>query len=618
MKDRFVALAILCSALSLALVVPSALAAAGLTMPLLAAVIGPRLNLDRLGQAVATFAAMVFGVLAPRVIAPGPLPTSIHLLPESAMLMAMPILGAAGVRTLLKRPRFGAPVTLAAGLVVLTASGRAISGLAYPILCAAFLGLGFLGLAATDPGRQPLRRSTARHVIAVIAGAAAAGLLTVGAARLLPTMQDAATQQFLQRFRWARTGFSNRLELGSMGGMLMDDRVVLRLRGGHPPERLRGAVYTRYWRGQWLAPQDIPVPEVVEVASAAPIGAEWIELENARRPERYFVAPAADQVRTSSGFFSRDVLNVYRPIGGFEAKRVWFRPDGGRISLAPRRTDRALPTEIVRRVQAILDEWEVRGDSDRERIAQIERHLQSNYSYSLHFDRDRTVDPVIDFLDHQRRGHCEYFASALAVLGRGAGVPTRVITGYRVVETSPFGYTIVRQRHAHAWVEAWVDGRWRTYDPTPAADLAAASPPTTPWLSAMRDGVATSWETVDDWLAQRTPFQLSLALVVLAGAFILARNVRRRRSRRQPAPRVDPPLPGFVALGQALARRGMRRAGSETLAVYAARVATAPQLSSDERRRLVDLLEQYAALRYAGRGQASSIEAELAATARKL
>jgi hypothetical protein len=619
MSTRFVALAVLVAAASIALVVPPALGVAGLVLPVVAVVLGPRLDLDRLGQAVATFAAMFFGVIAPRVLAPGPLTASIHQLSEPAMLMTMPILGAAGIRALFKRARFGTPVTLAAGLVVLTAGGRAISGPTYPLLCATFLGLAFLGMAATDAGRAPWRRTTARHVIAVVLGSIAAAVLTVGATRLLPQMQEAAVQQFLLRYRWARTGFSNQLELGSMRGMLMDDRVVLRVRGSPPPKHLRGAVYTRYWRGQWLAPRDIPVPEVIEVDPSRPDGNAWLELENARRPERYFVPLGAGEVRTSAGFFNRDALNIHRPIGGFDAKRVWFQPSGGRDALAPRWSDRALPKEIVARIRTIVDEWDTRRGAPRERLERIQHRLQTDYTYSLDFERNRAVDPVIDFLDNQRRGHCEYFASAMAVLARGSDVPARVVAGYRVAENSPFGYAVVRQRHAHAWVEAWVDGKWVTYDPTPAAGLAASAPATTPWPSALRDGVATAWEAADDWLAERTPFQLSMALVVLAGGFILARNTRLRRGRRRQAPtRVDRPLPGFVALTSALTRRGLRRSNDETLASYTARIARASQLSEEECQEVTELIGRYADLRYAGRGDAAELEAHLARAARSL
>ena len=72
-------------------------------------------------------------------------------------------------------------------------------------------------------------------------------------------------------------------------------------------------------------------------------------------------------------------------------------------------------------------------------------------------------------MDKRRAGHCEYFASATALLLRSLGVPSRYVVGYAVVEwNANLAMYTVRERHAHAWAEAWVNGRWITVDTTPA------------------------------------------------------------------------------------------------------------------------------------------------------
>jgi hypothetical protein len=82
---------------------------------------------------------------------------------------------------------------------------------------------------------------------------------------------------------------------------------------------------------------------------------------------------------------------------------------------------------------------------------------------------DAGIDPVEDFLFNRKRGHCEYFASALALMLRALEIPSRLVTGFKGADPlgTP-GYYEVQQRHAHAWVEAYVDGRWMILDPTPA------------------------------------------------------------------------------------------------------------------------------------------------------
>ena len=104
--------------------------------------------------------------------------------------------------------------------------------------------------------------------------------------------------------------------------------------------------------------------------------------------------------------------------------------------------------------------------------------------------RTTGVDPLEDFVTTHRRGHCEYFAGALALMLRSQGIPARVAIGYRAGEwNSAGGYYHVRQLHAHAWVEAllepehysdqnlfpgadWERGAWLTLDATPFSQSA--------------------------------------------------------------------------------------------------------------------------------------------------
>jgi len=75
--------------------------------------------------------------------------------------------------------------------------------------------------------------------------------------------------------------------------------------------------------------------------------------------------------------------------------------------------------------------------------------------------------PIDEFLFSSRRGFCEHYASAFTFLMRAAGIPARVVTGYQGGEMNG-DYMIVRQSDAHAWSEAWINGRWQRFDPTGA------------------------------------------------------------------------------------------------------------------------------------------------------
>ncbi|MCH2129150.1 MAG: DUF3488 and transglutaminase-like domain-containing protein [Pirellulaceae bacterium] len=130
--------------------------------------------------------------------------------------------------------------------------------------------------------------------------------------------------------------------------------------------------------------------------------------------------------------------------------------------------------------------------TDRLSLARaLESHLRNSgdYQYETDFDRVQAlrqpgVDPIEDFVANHRSGHCEYFASTLALMLRTQGIPSRLVVGYLGGEYNSFGkYFIVREEHAHAWVEAYLEpdqippshrhhewtssGAWLRLDPTP-------------------------------------------------------------------------------------------------------------------------------------------------------
>lgn len=124
----------------------------------------------------------------------------------------------------------------------------------------------------------------------------------------------------------------------------------------------------------------------------------------------------------------------------------------------------------------------------------FEQYLSTNpdFSYSLRITPpvNSRLDPIADFLLNKRKGHCEYFASAFAMLLRSMNIPTRIVIGFRPSDYNELGgYFQVQQKHAHVWVEAffskeelrertfpepipdWVTkGMWLRFDPTPAGD----------------------------------------------------------------------------------------------------------------------------------------------------
>jgi hypothetical protein len=114
--------------------------------------------------------------------------------------------------------------------------------------------------------------------------------------------------------------------------------------------------------------------------------------------------------------------------------------------------------------------------SDYDKAAAVEQYLRTRYGYSLQMATTPPPDPLAYFLFERKEGHCEYFASAMAVMLRAVGIPSRVVNGFHGGEYNDLtGSYIVRARNAHSWVEAYIPGyAWVSFDPTPPDSSPAA------------------------------------------------------------------------------------------------------------------------------------------------
>ncbi len=150
---------------------------------------------------------------------------------------------------------------------------------------------------------------------------------------------------------------------------------------------------------------------------------------------------------------------------------------------SPTPDDRAVPPAEQPTMQAILTSLNLKGKSDSETVQAISAFFKKGFQYSLTLPSSQTDTqtdrtPLSAFLLNHRSGHCEYFASATSLLLRSAGIPARYAVGYAVHEYSPGEQQyIVRARNAHAWVMAYVNGRWITVETTPGGGLAPSGGP---------------------------------------------------------------------------------------------------------------------------------------------
>jgi len=127
-------------------------------------------------------------------------------------------------------------------------------------------------------------------------------------------------------------------------------------------------------------------------------------------------------------------------------------------------------TRVDPRVRALAQQITSNAPHPYEKARAIESYLSSHFAYTLELPKTTPQDPIASFLFERRQGHCEYFASAMAVMLRTLGIPSRIVNGFSGGEYNDVSSQyVIRASEAHSWVEAYIpDEGWMEFDPTPA------------------------------------------------------------------------------------------------------------------------------------------------------
>jgi hypothetical protein len=214
-------------------------------------------------------------------------------------------------------------------------------------------------------------------------------------------------------------------------------------------------------------------------------------------------------------------------------------------------------------------------------LAVVKNYFERDFTYSTYLSQ-RQGTPLTQFLTVTRAGHCEYFATATALLLRAAGLPARYATGYSVQEWSDLeGSYIARERHAHAWVRVRVDGRWIDFDTTPPVWFAAEArdaPRTQPLADAWSWAAYryARWQNEDPHASAITALVLIVPLAIILVWRLLIRDPIAVRRAQRIAAAVRRDRPGadseFYLIEARLARAGYPRAPPEPPSSWLARI----------------------------------------------
>jgi transglutaminase-like putative cysteine protease len=423
-----------------------------------------------------------------------------------------------------------------------------------------------------------------------------------------------------------KSGLSGKMAPGNISHLAQSEEIALRAKfdGATPPKDdlyWRGPVLSNYDGRNWSAVKSRNGGAITISSQSAPIGYQ-VTLEANGQPWLYALelardTPVIDQHQvlfspelemTTNGRVNERLRYHMRSVLRFQwqAQQV---PERSMLQLPPNFNPRSLA--LARSLQARHpDPWQLT-------LAVLNMFRQQPFRYTL--EPPALGEHAMDeFLFQTRAGFCEHYASAFVVLMRGAGVPSRVVTGYQGGEINPVdGFMVLRQSDAHAWAEIWIANRgWIRIDPTAAVapervekNLASAlkrSQSLLPGLLNLPEGefsFVTRWRnnwsalnnSWNQWVLDYTPgkqrellqniglkqtdWQTLAFLAIGVGIGVMTLAVLpllwQRRAR-------DPQLALYLRLCQILAKRGLARAPHEGPTAYRARLMQ--QWSGSERR----------------------------------
>jgi uncharacterized membrane protein len=292
------------------------------------------------------------------------------------------------------------------------------------------------------------------------------------------------------------SGFSETVKLGAIGTIKESNALVMKVKVDAPPAKLppdlkwRGIALDHFDGKSWSCGRTD--------RNQIPTQAGYFKLQEYTQGtdilvQTFFLEPISTDVVFGShkvlavsgdlGWLERDASdNIYTLTQRTSALRYSVvsditRPDPKLIASVPGRLPRDVEACCLQvpeedpRVAALARGVTAAAATPYDKALALERYLRNSYGYSLELKgTPESADPLATFLFSVRRGHCEYFATAMAAMLRQLGIPSRLINGFRAGEyNSLSNHWTVREYNAHSWVEAYFSPYgWVEFDPTPA------------------------------------------------------------------------------------------------------------------------------------------------------
>ncbi len=409
----------------------------------------------------------------------------------------------------------------------------------------------------TAVGHQTIPIRITRHFFWLTNGTVVLAIaLTLAIFFLIPRMGAGVLQKTSGEALRA-TGFSDRVDLGTIGSVKQDPQIVMRVELPDQPAvdkdrlYLRGLAYDQYNGQSWthsgtrrrslslVAEGTFLVRPAGSRSSNSLSGSvrQDIMLETLDTAV-LFAAPFAELVSGEFLEMQADAMGGLR-LPASPASRIRYSV----ISQAPQLAADERMASALDYPDAILAHYlqvpmasqhvadlarrvSIEATTPFERTLAIQQHLLKNYSYSLEADTATLSHPLDEFLFTRKTGYCEHYATAMVVMLRTVGIPARLVTGFLATEWNEYGgYFTVRQRDAHAWVEVYFPhSGWITMDPTPTVSTAISTSRWAP-LTRFGESVRLQWDRL--FVRYSVKDQLAVVHGVREGTDALRERVSR-------------------------------------------------------------------------------------------
>jgi hypothetical protein len=284
------------------------------------------------------------------------------------------------------------------------------------------------------------------------------------------------------------TGFSDRVDLGTIGSVKQDPQIVMRVELPDQPAvekdrlYLRGHAYDQYngrsWSHSGIHRRSLHLVAdgtfLARPAGSRLVSGEFLALQADAMGGIHLSFPPSSRIRYSV------TSRVPRLVTDERTASALAYPDFIRSHYLQVPIGSEQVADLAHRVTQ-------QATTPFGQTMAIQQHLLENYRYSLEADTATLSHPLDEFLFTRKTGYCEHYATAMVVMLRTVGIPARLVTGFLATEWNEYGgYFTVRQRDAHAWVEVYFPhSGWITMDPTPTISATAA---TNRWESISRLG----------------------------------------------------------------------------------------------------------------------------------